>query len=55
MSTKGRQFSTLSLIFPLLFSKVSFASVWEVDRQHSLIAKSGVVVKVIREMKVEGD
>lgn len=54
MSTKGRQFPTLSLIFPLLPSRVSFTSVWEADRQHHLIVELGVVVMVIRETKVEG-
>lgn len=34
--------------------RVRFASVWEADRQRSVIAKLGVVVMVIREMKVEG-
>jgi hypothetical protein len=54
MSTKGRQHSTLSLIFPLLLNRVSFPGVWEADRQHSLIAALGVVIPVIRELKVEG-
>lgn len=38
----------------MLLIKVSFTVVWEADRQHSLIAKLGVVITVIREMKVEG-
>lgn len=31
MSTQGRQFSTLSLIFPLLLNRVSFTGVWETE------------------------
>lgn len=54
MSTGGRQYSTLSVVFPLLLNRASLAGMWEADRQHSLIAKLGVVVLVIREMKVEG-
>lgn len=54
MSTGGRQYSTLSVVFPLLLNRASLAGMWEADRQHSLIAKLGVVVLVIREMTVEG-